>query len=184
MKKYICIFIVLAIALALVSCDGTFDVIIDTFKPPRSFQETSIEEHKQSATEETASKDSEDIKDISNGQIIYYADGIKVSYQGFDIIGDIWGPEVLLRVENSTDINYTVQSWEFYLNGIPFAPQLSNHAPPGETVDIKLILLHISLRETEIAIDDIENVRFRFTFIETDRPSQVFETDFVYIDLT
>jgi len=169
MIKRILLILALTIALTLVSCI-TASEIFDYDTTPTDFE--IIEENAVKATEMA----------IANGVVIYDMNGIKISYLGFDPVGDIWGSEIILYIENNTSIDYLVQTREFHVNDVPFAPLLSCHAPQGEGVIEPLILLRSSVNSTGINV--AENVSFRFFFMEKDKPSVTFESDFVTIDLS
>lgn len=120
--------------------------------------------------------------DISDYDIIYDHDGIRISYLWFDPDGGFWGPEIMFYIENHSNIDYLVQTRYFHMNGIHIMPQLSFKYASGESGLMPLYFLHRNLNDTGICI--IENVEFRFFFMEYSSPDNSFESDLIYLDLT
>lgn len=92
----------------------------------------------------------------AEGTVLYDSDGIKIVSKGI-IDSEIWGPELLLYIENNTEKFITVQSRDTSINGYMVNPSMSSEITPGRKIVDELTFFSNELEENGISeISELE----------------------------
>ena len=116
-----------------------------------------------------------------SGEVAYDVDGITVIIKGLAEDTSIWGPSVVVYIENNTDKAFTVQARDVSINGFMVDALFSCDVMPGKKAVDTITFMETELEENEIvSIEDIELSFHIFdleswdTIVDTDAVSMVF----------
>ena len=85
-----------------------------------------------------------------SGEILYDENAIKIVYKGVNSDNSIFGPEVVLYIENNSEQTITVQSRDTSVNGFMVEPSLSSEITPGNKAISGMTFMSSDLEENNI----------------------------------
>ena len=110
-------------------------------------------------------------------------DGVKITIVGgLDTTGSVFGPQLKLRVENSSGHNITVQSRKTSVNGYTmgdFGAIMSIDVTHGEKAYGTFTLYNSKLQDA--GITTIQNIKTSFHVYDSDSWNTLFDTDLITI---
>lgn len=109
----------------------------------------------------------------SSGDIMFDSDGIKIISKGLSN-DSIWGPELMLYIENNTEKSITVQSDNTSINGFMVNPSMSCDITPGKKIIGGLTFFSSDLEENSIT--DITNLETSFNIFDADTYETIIQT--------
>lgn len=101
--------------------------------------------------------------------------GITITYTG--MTESYPGKHLNLRIENHSDIEFTVQVRDCYVNGKSFNPTLSNEVKVGETLNTAMVFDDITLEFYKI--NSIDKLEFYFTIYNWEHSNRDFDTEII-----
>lgn len=111
------------------------------------------------------------------GDVVYDANGIKITYQG---LGEDWlGLDVLFLIENNSDNCINVQTRDSSVNGYMIDAIMSTEVLPGKAAYTSMEFLNSFLEENEIEKDGIEEVEFYFHIFDNNTWNTIVDTDLI-----
>lgn len=114
-----------------------------------------------------------------SGDTAYDANGIKVIIKGLAENESIFGPSIIVYIENNTDKAFTVQSRDVSINGFMVDAMFSCDVMPGKKAIDTVTFLSSELEENAIAA--IEDVELSFHIFDTESWDGIVDTDVVSI---
>lgn len=111
-------------------------------------------------------------------QILMEKDGIKVTATGYGE-SSLWGPEVKLLLENTTDNGVVVQIRNMSVNGIMTDCMFSCEVAAGKKANDEITFMKSSLSDAGISL--IQNMEFNFYVYNAQDWTQSFESEPVYL---
>ena len=112
-----------------------------------------------------------------SGEVAYDAGGIKVIIKGLAEDTSIWGPSVVVYIENNTDKAFTVQARDVSVNGFMLDPIFSCDVMPGKKAVDAITFMDTQLEENEIG--SIENIELSFCIFDFESWDTIVDTDVV-----
>lgn len=112
-----------------------------------------------------------------SGEVAYDAGGIKVIIKGLAEDTSIWGPSVVVYIENNTDKAFTVQARDVSVNGFMLDPIFSCDVMPGKKAVDTITFMDTQLEENEIG--SIENIELSFCIFDFESWDTIVDTDVV-----
>ena len=112
-----------------------------------------------------------------SGEVAYDAGGIKVIIKGLAEDTSIWGPSVVVYIENNTDKAFTVQARDVSVNGFMLDPIFSCDVMPGKKAVDTITFMDTQLEENEIG--SIENIELSFRIFDFESWDTIVDTDVV-----
>lgn len=107
--------------------------------------------------------------------LLFEQDDVKVTAIGFEDTG--FGPELQLRVENSSGQDITLMARDCAVNNFMVMPVFSCEASAGATVESIILFPAVLLNTNDIGI--IHTVQLRFDAVDTDSWNGIFATDLI-----
>lgn len=114
-----------------------------------------------------------------SGDLAYNGNGVKVVVKGLSEDNSIFGPGIIVYIENSNDKKITVQTRDVSINGFMVNPIFSSDITPGKHAVDAITFLTSELDENEIST--IETVELSFHIFETDGWDTIVDTDTITI---
>lgn len=114
-----------------------------------------------------------------SGDVAYDASGIKVIIKGLAENDSIFGPSIVVYIENNTGKAFTVQSRDVSINGFMVDAMLSCDVMPGKKAMDTVTFLSSDLEENEITT--IEDVELSFHIFDTKSWDGIVDTNVVSI---
>lgn len=114
-----------------------------------------------------------------SGDVAYDANGIKVIIKGLAENESIFGPCIVVYIENNTDKAFTVQSRDVSINGFMVDAMFSCDVMPGKKAMDTVTFLSSELEENGITA--IEDVELSFHIFDTESWDGIVDTDVVSI---
>ncbi len=113
-----------------------------------------------------------------SGEVLLDRDGIKIVSKG---IGDesIFGPSVILYIENNSDQAVTVQVRDTSVNGFMITPTMSSEVLPGMRAVSNLTFFESELEENQIT--EIKDIETSFHVFDTDSWDTIFDSETIVI---
>lgn len=115
-----------------------------------------------------------------SGNIAYDADGIKIIIKGLAEDSSIFGPNIVVYIENNTDKAFTVQSRDVSVNGFMMKTVFSCDVMPGKKAIDTITFWSSDLEKNEISA--IENAELSFHIFATESWADIVDTDVVSIN--
>lgn len=84
--------------------------------------------------------------------LIYDTDGVRIYYLGY-AVDSLYGPQVMLYIENDMNIEISVYAYDFSVNGIMFTVGSDTRVPPEGTAKDSIYIV-----DTNFETGDITNV--------------------------
>lgn len=169
MKKLFIICLTAASIMALCSCTAEDDVQVEVeTKAPTVAAEAETE----SKTEaKTAAKTTE--------KLVMDQNGVKIYYKGVE--DDLMGQKILLKIENNSSKDYTVQQRDLSINGYMVSGIISESVKAGKKANSDITVLSSDLEENDIT--DIEEISVSFHVFSSDDWLDTFDSDSITIKL-
>ncbi len=114
-----------------------------------------------------------------SGNVAYNANGIKIIIKGLAEDSSLWGPSIVVYIENNTDKAFTVQSRDVSINGFMIEAIFSCDVMPGKKAVDTITFMESDLEENEI--NNIENVELSFHVCDAESWDDIVDTDVVKI---
>ncbi len=114
-----------------------------------------------------------------SGEVAYTAKDMKIVIKGLTENGSIFGPGVVVYIENNNEKNVTVQAQNVSVNGFMVESIFSCEIASGKRAVDTITFMETDLEEN--GITEIENVEFSFYIFETDSWEDIVNTDVVKI---
>lgn len=115
-----------------------------------------------------------------SGEVFYDSDGIKIIGKGLSSDDSIFGPGLIIYIENNSDKDRTVQVRDTSVNGFMIDTVMSQDVVAGKKAITAVTFLSSSLEEN--AITDITSVETSFHIFDTDDWSNEIDTDPITIN--
>lgn len=106
------------------------------------------------------------------GNVIYDANNIKIIDKGIQD-DTLMGPEILIYIENNSDVGVTVQTRDVSINGFMVEPVFSSEITPGKKAVDGISFLNLE----ENNIEEITDVELSFEVFNTETWDTIVETD-------
>jgi hypothetical protein len=114
-------------------------------------------------TIETSAAGTVDYVMDDSGTVFYDADGIKIVAKGLSENDSIWGPGLILYIENNTDQNFTVQARDTSVNGFMMDGSLSQNVASGKKAITSLTFFETDMESNGVTeISEIETAFVAF----------------------
>lgn len=114
-----------------------------------------------------------------SGEVAYNADGIKIVVKGLKE-DSIFGPSIVVFIENTGDKNVTVQTRDASINGFMVDPMFSTDVIAGKRAIDEITFLKSELEENEIT--KIESAELSFHIFDSESWDTIVDTDTVTIN--
>ena len=112
--------------------------------------------------------------------MFYDSDGIKIVGKGFSSDDSIFGPGLIIYIENNSDTDRTVQVRDTSVNGFMIDTVMSQDVVAGKKAITAVTFLSSSLEENSIT--DITSVETSFHIFDTEDWSNEIDTDPITIN--
>ncbi|MGM9942315.1 MAG: hypothetical protein ACI32N_10075 [Bulleidia sp.] len=114
-----------------------------------------------------------------SGEVLVDSNGIKIVGKGLSADDSIWGPGVILYIENNTDRNLTIQSRDVSVNGFMVETIMSEEVVAGKKAMSAVQFLSSDLESNSIT--DITDVELYFTIFDSNSWETIQDTDVITI---
>lgn len=141
--------------------------------------ETATEKPKDDDVEKDDDTEKEDAEKEIN-KVLFDDDDLKVTFVSFSE-GSIFGPEVKLQLENSSDENVTFQVREVSINGYMIEPIFSEEVAAGKKANSAMTFFETDLAEN--GIDQINTIELSLHIFESDSYDTIEDTETIKIIL-
>lgn len=136
--------------------------------------ETETEPETEKPTKKPAEKPAEKpTENKSSEQVLFDNNGIKITYTGMS--SSYLGPQIKLRIENNSDIEFTVQTRNCAVNGYMIDPVMSCDVGSGKKANTSMTFMDSYLEEN--GITTIESVELNFHMFNWDYDDRGFDTE-------
>lgn len=115
-----------------------------------------------------------------SGEVFYDSDGIKIVGKGLSSDDSIFGPRLIIYIENNSDTDRTVQVRDTSVNGFMIDTVMSQDVVAGKKAITAVTFLSSSLEENSIT--DITSVETSFHIFDTEDWSNEIDTDSITIN--
>lgn len=123
---------------------------------------------------ETSAAESYEYTFDDSGEVVYDENGIKIAIKGLEE-DEIWGPSVVVYIENTSDQNVTVSTQDVSVNDYMITASLYAGVVSGKHYVGKITFLSSEMEDNDIA--EIETIQLSFQAYNSDSYNTVFETD-------
>ena len=111
-------------------------------------------------------------------RVVFEYEGIKITVTGWKE-GGLFGPELLLLIENDSDQDITVQCRDSSINGYVVDSVMSDDVPIGKKSNTSITFYSSDLENN--GITDIEEIEFRFHIFNQDTWDTIVDSDIIKI---
>lgn len=115
-----------------------------------------------------------------SGNKVYDADGIKIVVKGLSADTSIWGPGVIVYIENTTEKDITIQARNVSVNGFMVDPIFSCDVCAGKHAIDTINFMDSDLEENEIT--EISDIELSFHVFDSSSWNGIVDTDAITID--
>lgn len=115
-----------------------------------------------------------------SGTVFYDQDGIKIIGKGLSSNDSIFGPGLILYIENNSDKNFTVQVRDTSVNGFMIDTSMSQEVIVGKKAITAVTFFSTSLEDN--GITDIESIETSFHVFDTENWDTIVDTDPITIN--
>lgn len=115
-----------------------------------------------------------------SGEVLYDENGVKIIFKDLDTDDSIFGPQIMLYVENNTEQTVTIQARNTSVNGFMIDPSISTEITPGNRAVSGMTFMKSQLEENNIT--DFENVETSFHIFD-DNLGTIADTQPIMISL-
>lgn len=127
----------------------------------------------------TSASDTYEYTFDDSGDLAYDGDGIRVVVRGLAEDSSIFGPSIIVYIENNSGQDITVQTRDVSINGFMVTPIFSSDVIIGKRAVDGITFMSSELEENEIV--KIENVELSFHIFDSDNWNTIVDTDTVTI---
>lgn len=128
---------------------------------------------------ETSVADTYEYKYDDSGDIAYSGNGIKIIIKGLSEDDSIFGPSVVVYIENTSDKNVTVQARDVSINGFMVNAMFSCEITAGKRAIDTITFMSNELEDN--GITSIEDVELSFHVFDSDDWDGIVDTELVKI---
>ena len=114
------------------------------------------------------------------GDILVDSDGIKIVARGLDTEDSIFGPSLILYIENNTGRNLTVQARDESVNGFMIDSIMSTDISSGNKALTELTFMSSDLEEN--SIEEINEIEFSFHIYDYDTYDNYYDTEMLKVE--
>ncbi len=115
-----------------------------------------------------------------SGEVFYDQNGIRIIGKGLSSNDSIFGPGLIMYIENNSDKNITVQSRDTSINGFMVETSMSEDVIAGKKAITALTFFDTSLEEN--GISEIESVETSFHVFDMESWDTIVDTDSITIN--
>ncbi len=115
-----------------------------------------------------------------SGTVFYDADGIKIIGKGLSNDDSIFGPGLIVYIENNSEQNITVQVRDTSVNGFMIDANMSQDVMSGKKAITAATFFSSSLEEN--GIEDITEIETSFHIFDMDSWDEIVDTDVIKIN--
>lgn len=115
-----------------------------------------------------------------SGTVFYDADGIKIVGKGLSNDESIFGPGLIVYIENNSEKNITVQARDTSVNGFMLEPMMSQDVVSGKKAITAVTFFSSDLEEN--GIEDIKEMETSFHVIDMDNWDGIVDTEAIIIN--
>lgn len=169
MKKILCISIIMAMLCA--GCGYS-----ESSSEPRKPRESITSEQSEQSEPETESKTEPETEVVDSVEIFNNGDFV-ITYKG--IMETEYYSEILLLIENNTELNYMIQARDFSANGFMVDKLFSEDIAAGKKCNTSIKVPVTELQKN--GIDLITEAEFSFHIFQSDEWSNFIDTDMITI---
>lgn len=123
----------------------------------------------------TSAANTYEYKFDDSGDLAYNKDGIKIVIKGLAKDSSIFGPSIVVYIENTGKKNITVQTRDVSINGFMVDPLFSADALSGKRAISTITFMESELEENDIT--EIEDVELSFHVFDADSWDTIKDTD-------
>lgn len=127
----------------------------------------------------TAAAETYEYRFDDSGDVAYEGNDVKVVVKGLDLNGSIFGPSIVVYIENNGDKALTVQTRDVSVNGFMMDPIFSSDMMPGKCAVDTITFMSEELEENDITA--IETVELSFTIFDFENWQTIVDTETVTI---
>ena len=114
-------------------------------------------------------------RDDGLGEELYRENGVRIVSRGFDRDASVFGPGLVLFMENTTDQAITVQARDVSVNGSAVDAISSEDVLPGKRSAAAVTLIGTSLQDN--GIGEIKSMSFYLHVLDRDERATLFDTE-------
>lgn len=109
------------------------------------------------------------------GEVLVEQNGVKIVGKGLSENDSIWGPGVILYIENNSEKDITIQTRDVSVNGFMVDPIISEDVVAGKKAMSAVQFMDSQLEENKI--EDISDVELSFHVFEEENWDTIFDTE-------
>lgn len=110
-----------------------------------------------------------------SGEELYHENGVRIISKGFSDSESVFGPGLVLFIENTTDKAITIQAKDVLVNGSEVDTIFSEDVLPGKRSAAAVTVIDISLEYNRI--EEIRDMKFYLRVLDRDQRTPLFDTD-------
>ena len=129
---------------------------------------------------ETSAADGYEQAVDDSGTLFYDTDGIKIVGKGLSTDDSIFGPGLIVYIENNTEKNITVQVRDTSVNGFMVDPSMSQDVVSGKKAISAVTFFSSDLEEN--GIEDITEIETSFHIFDMDSWNGIADTEAILIN--
>lgn len=129
---------------------------------------------------ETSAAEGYEQKVDDSGTVFYDVDGIKIVGKGLSTDDSIFGPGLIVYIENNTEKNITVQVRDTSVNGFMVSPSMSQDVVGGKKAISAVTFFSSELEEN--GIEDITEIETSFHIFDMDSWDGIADTEAIVIN--
>ena len=169
-KKIIAIMVVGMISISTIACGGTETSDSSNQETTESVAEDSTESAETESEEETVTSSEITLAE----QEVYNDNGIVVTVTGIDTTS-MWGTDISVLVENSSEQNVTVQTRNGSINGYMMDFQMSCDVAAGKKANDSITIMSEDLEIS--GVDTVSSIEFTLTMFDSDSWNDIATSD-------
>ena len=169
-KKIIAIMEVGMICISTIACGGTETSDSSNQETTESVAEDSTESAETESEEETVTSSEITLAE----QEVYNDNGIVVTVTGIDT-NSMWGTDISVLVENSSEQNVTVQTRNGSINGYMMDFQMSCDVAAGKKANDSITIMSEDLEIS--GVDTVSSIEFTLTMFDSDSWNDIATSD-------
>ena len=125
-------------------------------------------------TVRTPSADAYQYRFDDSGEELYSENGVRIVSKGFSENESVFGPGLILFIENTTDRAITLQAKDVLVNGTPVDAIFSEDVLPGKRSAAAVTLIDTSLQNN--GIGEIRSLKFYLHVVDCGQKTTLFDT--------
>ena len=169
-KKIIAIMVVGMISISTIACGGTETSDSSNQETTESVAEDFTESAETESEEETVTSSEITLAE----QEVYNDNGIVVTVTGIDT-NSMWGTDISVLVENSSEQNVTVQTRNGSINGYMMDFQMSCDVAAGKKANDSITIMSEDLEIS--GVDTVSSIEFTLTMFDSDSWNDIATSD-------